>query len=97
MGNPFPPPFLLLPSSALLSFPLPPVPHLNHLLRCLIIYNHITDIRTKEIIELAQCHAYLLEAQVMKIYRPKLDGMRGMDQTWFCFCAVPNLREEWFK
>ena len=63
----------------------------------MIIYSHITDIRTKEIIDLTVCHVYMLEAEVMKIYRPKSEGIRGMDQSWFCFCAVSNLREEWFK
>eukprot|EP00602_Paraphysomonas_sp_CaronLab_P011505 CAMPEP_0185038568 /NCGR_PEP_ID=MMETSP1103-20130426/34367_1 /TAXON_ID=36769 /ORGANISM="Paraphysomonas bandaiensis, Strain Caron Lab Isolate" /LENGTH=761 /DNA_ID=CAMNT_0027577055 /DNA_START=67 /DNA_END=2352 /DNA_ORIENTATION=- len=65
---------------------------------CLIIYSHMTDIKTKEVIDLSICNVYMLEAEVMKIYRPKgVDLSKGQDQSWFCFCATPNLRDEWFK
>jgi len=58
----------------------------------------MTDIKTKEVIDLSICNVYMLEAEVMKIYRPKgVDLSKGQDQSWFCFCATPNLRDEWFK
>lgn len=65
---------------------------------CLIVYGHMIDIRTKEIIDLSVCTVHMLEAEVMKIHRSKsVDGAKGPDQTWFCFCATPGLRPEWYK
>jgi len=55
----------------------------------LMMFNHPSDMKPREVIDLNTCKVVMLDNQVIKI--------TNQDQTWYCYSPTPAVRLEWMQ